>query len=149
FRGRGGGDGDGDQGPRSSPHLYWIGMTLALATLTMFFAALAVAYFFIIESHPERKRHIPVPPILWVSTGLLAVSSILIERVRYLLRRGMVAQSLAWLASTLITGVCFLASQLGAWVELDRAGVYIAANPQGSMFYVFTGIHGLHLMGGI
>ena len=50
---------------------------------------------------------------------------------------------------TVLLGLGFLASQLFAWRELVAQGLYMASNPHSSFFYVLTGAHGLHLLGGI
>jgi cytochrome c oxidase subunit 3 len=49
----------------------------------------------------------------------------------------------------LLLGFGFLASQLLAWRELVGQGIYLATNPHSSFFYLLTGLHGLHLLGGI
>jgi cytochrome c oxidase subunit 3 len=54
-----------------------------------------------------------------------------------------------WWGVTAILGLFFLAGQLVAWRQLVVSGVYLATNPSSSFFYVFTGAHGLHLLGGI
>src|SRR5207237_565364 len=54
-----------------------------------------------------------------------------------------------WLAITLILGLGFLGSQLMAWRQLVRQGVYMSTNPHSSFFYLFTAAHGLHLFGGM
>jgi cytochrome c oxidase subunit 3 len=46
-------------------------------------------------------------------------------------------------------GAGFLASQLSAWRELVNEGAYLMQNPHSSFFYLFTGLHGLHLVGGL
>src|SRR5260370_27371245 len=43
----------------------------------------------------------------------------------------------------------FLVGQLFAWQQLNAAGYFLAANPANAFFYLFTGLHGLHLLGGI
>ena len=54
-----------------------------------------------------------------------------------------------WLLATLALGCGFLVSQLIGWRELARAGVYFAAHPRSTFFYIFTALHGAHLIGGI
>jgi len=54
-----------------------------------------------------------------------------------------------WLVFTAVLGLGFLASQVIAWRQLARQGVYLASNPYNSFFYLFTAAHGLHLLGGI
>jgi len=45
--------------------------------------------------------------------------------------------------------VTFLVGQLLAWQQLNAAGYFLAANPANAFFYLFTGLHGLHLLGGL
>jgi len=54
-----------------------------------------------------------------------------------------------WLIVTVVLGLGFLGSQLMAWRQLVRKGVYIATNPHSSFFYLFTAAHGVHLLGGL
>jgi cytochrome c oxidase subunit 3 len=48
-----------------------------------------------------------------------------------------------------ILGALFVAGQLGAWRALARQGVFLSSNPHSSFFYVLTGLHGVHLLGGL
>ena len=63
------------------PSTYQIGILAALASVSAFFIALVTAYSFAIDSQHFRGR-IDVPPLLWVSTGILLASSIALERAR-------------------------------------------------------------------
>ena len=54
-----------------------------------------------------------------------------------------------WLEITLGIAVAFLASQIFALQELAGQGIYLRQNPHSSLFYVLTGAHGLHLLGGM
>ena len=45
-------------------------------------------------------------------------------------------------------GLLFLAGQLLLWQQYQAAGYYLAANPANAFFYLLTGVHGLHLIGG-
>jgi cytochrome c oxidase subunit 3 len=54
-----------------------------------------------------------------------------------------------WLALTTILGVSFLAGQWLVWLELAASGFYVSTSPSSSFFYLLTGMHGIHLLGGI
>ena len=54
-----------------------------------------------------------------------------------------------WLILTVGLGLGFVASQLIAWRQLWRQGVYMSSNPHSSFFYLFTAAHGVHLVGGL
>jgi cytochrome c oxidase subunit 3 len=53
-----------------------------------------------------------------------------------------------WSVATAL-GILFLLGQLAAWRQFVLAGFYVATNQASSFFYIFTGLHGLHLLGGI
>jgi cytochrome c oxidase subunit 3 len=94
-------------------------------------------------------RALPMPTVLWFSTGLLILASIA-------LHMAVVAARCAELghvrSSILAAGVCslgFLTTQLLAWRELAASGYFTAANPASAFFYLITTVHGLHLLGGL
>ena len=129
----------------SNPQMGMIGWILSLI---VFFAALILAFAITLKG-VDLEDQIQVPAALWVSTVLLTASAITLAIGRYQLRRARVEsyRMLVWI--TAILGSLFLVSQFaGAKVLFDQ-GVYTEANPRGSAIYTFTGLHGLHLIGGI
>jgi cytochrome c oxidase subunit III len=132
----------------SSPDRYRTGMLVALAGVAMMFTALTSAY--IVRAGTWNDwRPISMPRMLWVSTGIILLSSLTFEVARRALKLGRNVAFKRWLLVTVVLGLGFLATQLMAWRELAAAGVYLASNPHSSFFYVLTGVHGLHLLGGI
>ncbi|HUS04664.1 MAG TPA: cytochrome c oxidase subunit 3 [Bryobacteraceae bacterium] len=134
--------------PRFSWSAYQIGMMVALLSITVFFAALIIAYSVSVRAQSQWQR-IDVPKLLWVSTGILLFSSATFEASRFALRRARFDSFQSGVRLTMLLGIAFLVSQLLSWDVLRRAGVYVQQNPHGSMFYAFTGAHGVHLFGGI
>jgi cytochrome c oxidase subunit 3 len=53
-----------------------------------------------------------------------------------------------WMLTTGL-GIAFLVGQVVAWKQLATQGIYLATNPASSFFYIFTGAHALHLIGGV
>jgi cytochrome c oxidase subunit 3 len=90
-----------------------------------------------------------VPAMLWVSTALILLSSATFEVARRALRRGAREVYQRWLVASLGLGFGFLVAQLLAWRGLVGQGIYLATNPHSSFFYLLTGLHALHLLGGI
>jgi len=84
-----------------------------------------------------------------VSTTLILVSSATFEVARRALDRGEREVYRLWLIVSLALGFGFLVSQLLAWRGLVGQGIYLATNPHSSFFYVLTGLHAIHLIGGI
>ncbi|HYW74162.1 MAG TPA: cytochrome c oxidase subunit 3 [Pyrinomonadaceae bacterium] len=142
-------NGEGDDVPfRFSPARYRIGVWAAIGSILMLFVALTSAYI-VRSASSDDWRRIAMPKILWVSTALLIVSSITIELSRRSLKSRHDAAYSRWLLNTVVLGVGFVASQLIAWRQLVRQGVYMASNPYNSFFYLLTGAHGLHVLGGL
>ena len=46
-------------------------------------------------------------------------------------------------------GLVFVAGQVFAWRDLAAQGLFLNTNPSSGFFYVFTGLHALHLLGGV
>jgi len=133
---------------RFSPARYRIGVWAAIGSILMLFVALTSAY--IVRSAASNDwKPIPMLKVLWLSTALILVSSVTIEFSRRSLRRDNNAAYSRWLINTVVLGIAFVVSQLMAWRQLVRQGVYMASNPYNSFFYLFTAAHGLHLLGGV
>lgn len=92
---------------------------------------------------------LPLPDILWVNTGALVLSSIALEWTQRAARQANMAQIRIGLAVASALAVAFLVGQLFAWEQLSSAGFIIAGNPANSFFYLVTGLHGLHIVGGL
>ena len=143
-----GGDGDKNRQPGRPSRRFSTAILLAIASIVMFFATLTAAFIALkIFSTTWKPMHLP--GILWVNTVVLLTSSITLEFARRRLGKADVSGfGLLWRVTTLL-GVLFLVGQVIAWRQLVLAGVFIASNQASSFFYIFTGAHGLHLIGGI
>jgi cytochrome c oxidase subunit 3 len=129
-------------------HIYRIGIAIGLLSVSAFFIALIIAYSFRIEDQHTWERF-AVPNALWLSTILLAVSSWTFEAARHVLRRGLVQLYRARVVAAEAFAILFLAAQFASARNMFLQGVAASGNPHGSAFYVFMGLHGLHLTGGI
>lgn len=136
-----------DSGRRFSPATYRITMWVVLAAVVMMFAALSSAY--IILSPGEQSSAVVMPPMFFLSTGIILVSSWSFEKAKRSLKQGVRIRYLRWIWLTLLLGLAFLVAQFMGWRELAAQGVYFASHPHSSFFYFFTGVHGVHLMGGM
>jgi len=90
-----------------------------------------------------------MPRILLFSTALIVISSGTLEAARRRLRDASNTAHRRWLVLTVALGIGFLLSQLLAWRQLVRQGIYVSSNPHSSFFYVLTATHGVHLLGGL
>jgi cytochrome c oxidase subunit III len=151
----GGDDGDGSGDDRNrrrkwtpSPKRYSTAITIGIVSILMFFMALASA-FIVLRRGSDLWVTIHLPRILWANTCVLLASSFTLESAR---QRLFLADASGfrkfWLATTGL-GFLFVVGQLIAWRQLVAQGVYIASNQASSFFYIFTGAHAVHLLGGV
>jgi len=176
--GGGGGGGDDDwrhekRGPRELLHKIRFFVFFCLAGDMVFFAVLVVLFFarqagahFDARSHEliGDWRPILLPPILYLNTAVLLLSSLTMEIARrnifreidvleeWLgLGRPALHRTLPWVGGTLILGSLFLAGQWTAWRQLSAQGFAFDrwSTPASYFFYVITGLHAVHLLLGI
>jgi cytochrome c oxidase subunit 3 len=133
---------------QASFNRYRLGMWVALASVVMLFTSLSSAYIVRAASSSDWYP-LPMPRILLLSTALILVSSGTLEAARRQLKSAANSAHKSWLLITLVLGIGFLVSQLLAWRQLVRQGVYVASNPHSSFFYLLTAAHGVHLLGGL
>jgi cytochrome c oxidase subunit 3 len=147
--GDGDGGGDGKERPNHppSPNRYYTGVAIGIVSVLMFFMALASA-FLVRKGGPDWVP-VNIPKLLWFNTVVLLTSSGTLEVARKRLAHSDVfGFKRFWLVTTVL-GVIFLVGQVVAWRILVKQGIYLASNPASSFFYIFTGAHGLHLVGGV
>jgi cytochrome c oxidase subunit 3 len=125
-----------------------VGMWVTLSAILMMFTALTSAYI-VRAGLSDDWRPLLIPRAIWLSTALILVSSITFEIARRCLKQRREQAYSRWLLLTVCLGLGFLAAQLLAWRELVVQGVYLVSNPHSSFFYLLTGVHGVHLLGGI
>ncbi|MCU1339999.1 MAG: cytochrome c oxidase subunit [Bryobacterales bacterium] len=133
---------------KSPPGLYRIGLLITCASILAFFTALVIAFYWRSRT-PPFWAPITLPHTLWLSTVIILASSGTFEAARRAYRRGLHPAAARLLVATACLGAAFLASQLAAWRNLVHRGYYLAQNPYSSFFYMFTGLHAAHLIGGL
>jgi cytochrome c oxidase subunit 3 len=148
-----------------------LGMGVAISGIVMIFVSFTSAYV-VRQGLPTLDSRtgtlvrdwIPVrlPPLLLVNTFVLLFSGVTMELARRqaarqaaMTRVGVASTpasadtSISWLALTIVLGVAFLTGQWMAWRELGASGFYLATSASSSFVYLLTGMHGLHLLGGV
>ncbi len=145
---RGGGGGDDGGRDHGVPGAGLLAMRFLLVSITMLFITIGTAYYERAKA-PAHWQHIHVPPLLWLSTALILASTWTLELARGAFERKNSLRYARWLELTVVIGLAFLASQVFALRELASQGIYLRHNPHSSLFYVLTGAHGIHLLGGI
>ena len=124
-----------------------VGLWVFLAVVTSLFGLFAIVYN--MRSQFPDWRPLPDPGLLWANTALLILASVALQRARSAVARDdMGALKPNLLAGGVLT-FAFLGGQLLVWRQLSSAGYYLATNPADAFFYILTGLHGLHLAGGL
>jgi len=124
-----------------------VALTFFLCVASILFSLFLVSYYI----RMEIADWIPLaePGLLWVNTLILVISSALFQLARSagktenqkLVKIGLIAGGLFVFA--------FIFGQLIAWQQLYDEGYFLASNPANSFFYILTGLHGIHLLGGL
>jgi cytochrome c oxidase subunit 3 len=124
-----------------------IGLIAFLAVATSLFSLFISA--FLMRSQETDWRSLAIPGFLWVNTALIIAASAAMEITRILAHRDNAPGVKAGLAASCALTLAFIAGQYTVWLQLAEAGKFAAANPGNAFFYLLTGIHGLHLLGGL
>lgn len=133
-----------------------IGLRVFLVVVSSLFFLLILAWFMRSQFNDWEALSHPWQPLsqawqLWLNTGLLIVSSVSLQWARIDARRPSAninrVKTGAFLGG--LFTLLFLAGQLLLWQQLSATGYVVAANPANSFFYLLTGLHGLHLAGGL
>ena len=144
-----------DQG--KADDLYAGGASSELAkklALRVFLAVVAVLFMLLLIAYGGRMayedwRPAPQLRLLWANTLVLILSSVALQWAQYSVRRGrMDAMRVGLLAAGAFT-VVFLFGQILAWRQLGAMVYFEVTNPAIAFFYLITGLHGLHLLGGL
>lgn len=138
--------GEFDDIPRDkSKILTWFLLLVVLMT----FGGLIGAYVVIATNNVLEWRPFDLPLAVWVSTAIIIISSITYHYSKYFIDKERYEESRKWLLITTVLGAFFISSQLIAWLALVSKGLYMAGNPYAGFFYILTGVHALHVLGGV
>jgi cytochrome c oxidase subunit 3 len=135
------------------PNMVSVGTIVWLSSELMFFAALFAMFFSIRAAAPEmwaeNSEKLNVPYAL-TFTVILVLSSITCQIGVFAAERGDVHSLRRWFALTFVMGLVFVLGQANEYVNLvNHEGIKINSDGFGSMFYLTTGFHGLHVSGGL
>lgn len=153
------------------------GLVVFLVVVTMLFAMLTMAYLLHRAGHgagsddlTQHWHSVPKPPLLWVNTAMLLLSSVAWQAARHAARHGQPGTLRAGLLAGGVLGMAFVAGQITVWRQLREAGYFLSSSgfcvggwntldqpyhpfltgsPGIAFFYLITALHGLHLIGGL
>src|SRR4051812_25842802 len=139
---------DGVIREREMTSLSLVTVIVILATVTMTFGAM-IAVFVYRSLAPQFWGHLTLSPLLWLTTGILLTSSITFEKARQrLVQNDQVG--FHWLMRwTTGLAVMFLLGQIAAGFQILHSGVILAQNPHSWFIFLFSGLHGVHIVAGL
>jgi cytochrome c oxidase subunit III len=136
------------------PNLVSVGTIVWLSSELMFFAGLFAIYFTARAqnppgaSWPTEPTHLNVPYAL-VVTIILVASSFTCQFGVFAAERGDVFGLRRWYLLTLAMGTVFVLGQGYEYYQLVHEGTTLSSSAYGTVFYLTTGFHGLHVIGGL
>jgi cytochrome c oxidase subunit 3 len=140
-----------------------VGTIIWLSSELMFFAALFASYFTIRSVSTdlwEQNTALLNVPFAAVNTTILVLSSVTCQLGVFAAERGQVGRTGAildprgwglreWFILTYVMGAIFIAGQVTEYTSLVQEDITISSSAYGSMFYLTTGFHGIHVTGGL
>lgn len=109
---------------------------------------LFIAAYFLRSDYPDW---VPVedPAMLWLNTLVLVFASIAFQMARSAAERGDRKRTQRELLIGGVLTLAFLTGQYWAWEQLSSTGAYAVSDAAYAFFFLLTGLHGLHLAGGL
>jgi cytochrome c oxidase subunit 3 len=129
-----------------------IGTIVWLASELMFFAALFAMYFTSRAVNPElweAETELLNIPFATINTTILVLSSVTCQLGVFAAERGDVKRLRQWFIITFVMGAIFIGGQVYEYALLVEEGLTLSTNAYGSVFFLTTGFHGLHVTGGL
>ena len=124
-----------------------LGLRFIMFVSTIFFCLFIVTYSDRMV-YPDWQR-MPEPWLLWFNTAVLFFSSMVFINAQIASKNNQFQLVKNRLLLIGFLAFAFLIGQLLVWQQLIANGVYVSTNPSNAYFYVFTALHGLHLLGGL
>jgi cytochrome c oxidase subunit 3 len=134
------------------PNMVSVGTIVWLSSELMFFAALFAMYFSIrAADYHMWQIHTPKldVPYATANTIILVLSSVTCQMGVFAAEKGDVFALRRWFTITFVMGLIFVLGQVNEYRSLVHEGVKLNGDGYGSMFYLTTGFHGLHVTGGL
>ena len=134
------------------PNMTAIGTIVWLSSELMFFAALFAMYFTLRAVNPDIwkiETEMLNIPFSGANTTVLVLSSVTAQLGVFAAERGDKERLRLWFITTFLMGAFFVGGQAYEYSELVLEGLTISSSPFGSVFYITTGFHALHVTGGL
>jgi cytochrome c oxidase subunit 3 len=124
-----------------------LGLVVLIAVIASLFGLFLSAYLMRMEYADWRP--LPEPALLWLNTGTLVLCSIALQGAYFAARSGRARTLKLAFAAGGVLSLAFITGQYAVWQQLNASGYYLGANPASAFFFVLTGLHAFHLLGGL
>ncbi len=135
---------------RKRIHPYKFALWVAMASILMMFAGFTSAY--IVKRADSNWLEFKLPPAFWFSTVTILLSSLTIHLAGKSFKARQMKQYKVLMTVTVVLGLLFTILQWIGFQYLQDNGVKLIgnnSNPAGSFLGVITGVHMLHVLGGV
>ena len=124
-----------------------VALSIFLVVASVVFSLFTVGY--VLRMELPDWRPLSEPAQLWFNTALLVISSILFQWARNITKGdGEKNVRIAFYGAG-VFAILFIVGQLITWNSLQSAGYFIVSNPANAFYYLMTGLHAIHLLGGL
>lgn len=120
---------------------------LFIVSIIMLFAAMTSAY--LVRRAEGNWLEYTVPAVFSYSSVVLVLSSLTMYWANMAAKKDNFRSLKVAITVTFVLGITFLYMQFQGWVQLVDQNVFFVGNPAGSFMYIFTGLHGFHLISGL
>lgn len=132
---------------RNKIHPKKLALWVALMSLVMMFTALTSAY--VVRRAAGNWLEFDIPSLFYVNTLVIIASSITLHAAYVAFKREAKLAFQALLSVSFVLGIAFVVMQFLGWEQLAAEGVELTLNPSGDFIYAISGLHALHVIGGI
>ena len=115
---------------------------------TVLFSLIVTGYLYSIPA-TQDTQYLLKPNLLWINTLILLSVTYFFNKVKKDLKKNNFEKIKTNLLIIGFLSYTFLFGQLFFWFQLMESGNYVSTNNYFSSFYIFTSLHGLHLLGGL
>ncbi|WP_064619779.1 cytochrome c oxidase subunit 3 [Pseudomonas sp. GR 6-02] len=131
-----------------------VGLRLFLAVVSSLFFLFLLAFIARSQMADWLPLTDPLAPLanpwpLWVNSAFLVLSCIALQWSRMAARQARLDATVMGFVVGGVFAIAFLTGQVWVWQQFVAWGYFVASNPANSFFYLLTGVHGLHLLGGL
>ena len=124
-----------------------VALSIFLVVASVVFSLFTVGY--ILRMELPDWRPLSEPTQLWFNTALLVFSSILFQWARNITKNDQEKNIRVAFFGAGAFAILFIVGQLITWDNLQNAGYFLTSNPANSFYYLMTGLHAIHLLGGL